>query len=67
MRSPVFGAFEENQLLNRLFGEYRLDYVNGPGCALNEIEGRRAFDSGAELPIECLGYVEDRDAVRVSA
>ena len=95
MRSPAFGAFEENQLLNRLFGEYRLDYVDGPGqgsknrapvelpgsstnrlwyvtyrmwipdpgCALNEIEGRRAFDSGTEIPIECLGYVEDRDAV----
>ena len=59
MRFQGFGAFEENELLNRLFGEYRLDYVNRPGCPLSEIEGRRAFDNGAQLPIECLGYVED--------
>ena len=38
-------------------------WIPDPGCALNEIEGRRAFDSGIEIPIECLGYVEDRDAV----
>ena len=38
-------------------------WIPDPGCALNEIEGRRAFDSGTEIPIECLGYVEDRDAV----
>ena len=63
MRSPAFGAFEENRLLNRLFGEYRLDFVNGPGCALSEVEGRRAFNSGEDLPIACLDYVEDPDAV----
>ena len=49
----VSGAYEENKLLNRLFGSYRISFVGGNGCPLDENEGQKLYDQTPdEVPIE---------------
>ena len=47
------GAYEENKLLNRLFGSYRVSFVGGDGCSIDETEGKKLYAANpAEVPIE---------------
>ena len=49
------GAYEENKLLNRLFGSYRMSFVAGEGCSLDENDGKKLYaESPEQVPLE--GY-----------
>ena len=55
----VLCLYEENKLLKRLFGPYRLDYNTGNKC---DIDGRHVFERGGLARPECLTFVPDEDA-----
>ena len=47
------GAYEENKLLNRLFGSYRMSFVAGDGCSLDENDGKQLYaESPDQVPLE---------------
>ena len=47
------GAYEENKLLNRLFGSYRMSFVAGDGCSLDENDGKQLYaESPEQVPLE---------------
>ena len=49
----VSGAYEENKLLNRLFGSYRVSFIGGDGCSIDETEGKKLYAANpAKVPIE---------------
>ena len=56
---PVICLYEENRLLKRLFGPYRLEYKNGNNC---DDDGREIFQRGGVPQPECLSFVPDEDA-----
>ena len=56
---PVICLYEENRLLKRLFGPYRLDYKSGSNC---DDDGREIFERGGIVRPECLSFVPDEDA-----
>ena len=53
----VLCLYDENRLLKRLFGPYRLDYK--PDC---DVDGRQVFERGGIARPECLTFVPDEDA-----
>ena len=53
----VFCLYDENRLLKRLFGPYRLDYK--PDC---DVDGRQVFERGGIARPECLTFISDEDA-----
>jgi len=60
----VSAAYEENKLLNRLFGPYRVSYTGGDACSIDEDEAKKLYaEDPNKVPIECLGYIEDSDAM----
>ena len=49
----VSADYHENELVNRLFGKYRLSFVGGTSCLLDEIDGKTLFaENPAEVPTE---------------
>lgn len=52
----AYGIYDENVLLNRLFGGYRLVYVGnstGMGCSYDDEVGKKLFEvSPSEVPSE---------------
>ena len=47
------GAYEENKLLNRLFGSYRVSFIGSEGCPINETEGKKLYaENPNKVPIE---------------
>ena len=51
--------YDENRLLKRLFGPYRLEYNTGNKC---DEDGRQVFERGGIATPECLLFVPDEDA-----
>lgn len=49
----VSGDYEENRLLNRLFGKFRLSFGDELSCLLNGDEAKKLFvESPEKVPIE---------------
>ena len=57
--NSVLCLYEENKLLKRLFGPYRLEYNTGNKC---DKDGRQVFERGGLARPECLTFVPDEDA-----
>ena len=55
----VLCLYDENKLLKRLFGPYRLEYNTGNKC---DEDGRQVFERGGLTRPECLSFVPDEDA-----
>ena len=51
--------YDENRLLKRLFGPYRLEYNTGNKC---DEDGRQVFERGGIARPECLSFIPDEDA-----
>ena len=51
--------YDENRLLKRLFGPYRLEYNTGNKC---DEDGRQVFERGGLARPECLSFIPDKDA-----
>ena len=47
------GAYEENKLLNRLFGSYRVSFIGSDDCPIDEAEGKKLYsESPDKVPVE---------------
>jgi len=59
----ALAIYDESILLDRLLNAYRLDFVGGDNCDLDQEKGELLWSvSPDDVPTKCLGYVEDSRA-----